>query len=485
MVSIDLNDSKTFRLIKPHTDPNETNREPNRVKEHFHKTIDNIEQKLKSNSICVDLDYFYDLIEKVSDNRSDESVKELIKYRSSQINTTRPQWLQCLQEFIKRFYHTRNADIRIQIINSLVEIMDANRTAYEEEILERVVIPEFNHFIIKEKDMHVRLAIIHALISFTIHCDTRRCCDILEMLQNILNRPFQQYEQTGYIISKEEEAADIICAINGLIEIFNVKLYKLPSSNAIHVFNIIINHLEKHYKQPAPFSNLFSVRFKIFHWMLKARANSIYHIGYPDRDGNIRFSHYLGVDTTSILMGHDQMSANAEVIPPTNFTTISIARACKTIISALRDDNDYSVFNLIVTELPSVLENRALIQGNSIDNLAEVLIKVFSRKKFQQSTDDFNALMLPSIASLVIHHQTIQNPKLEMIMECLKNGLNQKIASTCINTLTIMVLERHDVLNRKLKEVLLTMSKMSDTQAVAIPVLEFLSSKILFSQQFN
>lgn len=469
--------SKTSNHHNSPTDTKEMNINPNHVKEPFHKTIDDIEQRLKSNSINADLDHFYDLIEKISDNRSDESVKELIKYRSSQINTTRPQWLQSLQEFIKRFYNTRNADIRIQIINSLIEIMDANRAAYEEEILERVVIPEFTNVITREKDMHVRLAIINALISFAIHCDTRRCCDILEMLQSILNRPFLQYDQTGYVISNEEEAADISCVINGLIEIFNVKLYKLPSSNAIHVFNIIVNHLERHYKQPTPFTNLSSVRYKIFHWMLKARANSIYHIGYPDKDGCIRFSHYLGVDTTSLLMGHDQISANAEVIPPTNFTTISITRACKTIISALRDDNEYIIFNLIVTELPSVLQNKALIQGNSIDNLAEVLIKVFSRKKFHQSTDDFNTLMLPSIAGLVIHHQTIQNPKLELIMDCLKNGLNQKIASTCINTLTIMVLERHDVLNRKLKDVLLTMSKMSDTQAVAIPVLEFLSSE--------
>ncbi|KAL5291508.1 TSC2 family protein [Megaselia abdita] len=462
-----------------HYDSVELMIDPDHVKKPFHKTIDDIEQKLKASLINADLDNFYDLIEKISDNRSDESVKELIKYRSSQINTTRPQWLQSLQEFIKRFYHTRNADIRIQIINSLIEIMDANRAAYEEEILERVVIPEFTNVITFENNMHVRLAIINALISFAIHCDTRRCCDILEMLQNILNRPFLQYDQHGYVISNEEEAADIICVINGLIEIFNVKLYRLPSSNAIHVFNIIVNHLERHYKQPIPFSNLSSVRYKIFHWMLKARANSIYHIGYPDKDGCIRFSHYLGVDTTSMLLGHDQISANTDVIPQTNFTTVSITRACGTIISALRDDNEYIIFNLIITELPSVLQNKALIQGNSIDNLAEVLINIpSSRKKFQQSTDDFNTLMLPSIASLVIHHQTIQIPKLELIMECLKKGLNQKApeaASTCINTLTIMVLERHDVLNRKLKDVLLTMSKMTDTQAVAIPVLEFLS----------
>lgn len=445
------------------------------IKEPFHKIIDDIENMLKLSLINSNLDSFYDLIEKISDNRSDESVKDLIKYRSSQINTTRPQWLQSLQQFIKRFYQNRNSDIRIQIINSLVEIMDSNRTAYEEEILERVVIPEFSNIINFEKDMHVRLEIINALISFGINCDTTRCVDILDMLQKILQRPFQQFEQTGYVIANKEEGADIIRVTEGLIDIFKTKLYKLPSSNAIHVFNILISHLERYYKQPNPFYNLTIVRKEIFSWMLEARANSVYHIGYPDQDKCLRFSHYLGVETNYI---HDE-SANNEQISQTNYTSISIARACKTIISALKDDHEYDIFFLIVSKLPSVLENKALIQGNSIDNLAEVLIKVFSRKKFQkQSTDDFNTLMLPSIASLVIHHQTIQIPKLELIMDCLKNGLNQKIASTCINTLTIMVLERHDVLNRKLKDVLLTMSKMSDTQAVAIPVLEFLSGKL-------
>lgn len=48
-----------------------------------------------------------------------------------------------------------------------------------------------------------------------------------------------------------------------------------------------------------------------------------------------------------------------------------------------------------------------------------------------------------------------------------------------INALTMFTLETRDTMVKMLPEVLLDLSKISDTQAIASPMLEFLSSKQL------
>lgn len=62
----------------------------------------------------------------------------------------------------------------------------------------------------------------------------------------------------------------------------------------------------------------------------------------------------------------------------------------------------------------------------------------------------------------------------------LKYGFSSRIESRlCVQTLGILILEMPDTLARQLPEILFEMSKMSNTITLSIPVLEFLSSKIL------
>lgn len=124
---------------------------------------------------------------------------------------------------------------------------------------------------------------------------------------------------------------------------------------------------------------MFFYAFKIFCWMLKARTNASYHIGYPDSSNNdiIKYSYYLGIDSS--LPMHDinhhhprhalmtQLS-NHDAVPNAYFTTISIKRACETIVKCLEKDrgdifksflqSETQVFTISITR--SSLRNRAL-----------------------------------------------------------------------------------------------------------------------------
>ncbi|XP_075164593.1 TSC complex subunit tuberin isoform X2 [Haematobia irritans] len=464
---------------------------------HFHENINCIEKLLQDEKtkILANYDRIYDLIERVAESRPESSVLMLIDYRSSKITATRPEWLQLLNSFVQRFYRMPSTPIRIKVIQSLVNIMDLNRSCYEEEILERVVVPLFAQ-VCNETDVQLRCTVANALIDFARHCDTKRCGELLDLLEKIINRPYEQYKLNGEEIKSEQDIQDVVVAVDGLIEVFLVKLYRLPSCHAIKIFNILVAHLEQNYNTPKVFEQANIVRYKIFSWMLKARANALYHIGYPDPSNNdcIKYSYYLGIDSslpavheTSTQHHHQrhqlmtQLSAHDASVPNPHFTTISIKKACEMIVKCLEKDRDFQIFQLVIKELPKIMQNKALIQGNDIESLAAALFKIiFESNKtlhvtYKSSIDELNSLVLPAIASLVIYHKFIQPSNQYKIIDVLKMGILSGIANICINTMTTIILEMPEALMRKLPDILLQMSKMSDTPTVAISVLEFLS----------
>ncbi|XP_055905756.1 tuberin [Eupeodes corollae] len=454
------------------------------LQENFHETIDAIEELMHADKLQANKDLIYDLIERVSESRPESSVLNLIDYRSKKISATKPEWLTLLNDFVCRFYRIPNTNIRVKTIHSLMQIMDASRASYEEEILQRVVIPQFGN-IASEPDLMIRVVVCKALVQFATDCETKRCAELIDIMEKVLNRPFEQYALDESTCKSEGEIQDVSTVVEGLIRIFVVKLYHQPSSHAIKVFNILMGHLEQHYQKPKVFEHVSLVRSKIFSWMLKARANASYYIGYPDHEcGTIRFSPYLGIESNlqHAVSGHSIQAGQEH--STVNCTKFSIRRACKIIVKCIAEDKDYSIFQLVVKELPQILQNKALILGNDMEALGLALCNVLPDPKSpprsfhtaKPSLDECNALILPAIASLVIYHQYLSSDlKLRMI-EAVKVVIRSNAnAHICINTLSIMILEMPETLSRQLAEVLLEISKMSRTASVAIPVLEFLS----------
>lgn len=154
------------------------------VQTSFHETINIIEGLLQKNEIAANPDRIYKLIEAVCEDRSEISCMHLINYASSKISATKPEWLLALYNFIERFYSMKNVNIRVKALQSLIQIMDINRAAYEEEILERVVIPHFSN-VHMETDINVRSAVGKLLIDFTWHCDSKRCLELLDIIEKV------------------------------------------------------------------------------------------------------------------------------------------------------------------------------------------------------------------------------------------------------------------------------------------------------------
>lgn len=174
-----------------------------------------------------------------------------------------------------------------------------------------------------------------------------------------------------------------------------MKLYRLPSSHAIKIYHLLIGHLEKYYQTPALLDYSSTIRSKILSWMLRARANGTFHIGYPDPSNNnqIRFSHYLGIDqhhqhhamsfqqaqqTQSSQSSGQAQPNDVSVVPTSTFSTISIRRGCKRIVECLKKEKDWNIIQLVLKELPNILQNKAILQGNDMDTLCTTLIAMVS-----------------------------------------------------------------------------------------------------------
>lgn len=85
--------------------------------------------------------------------------------------------------------------------------------------------------------------------------------------------------------------------------------------------------------------------------------------------------------------------------------------------------------------------------------------------------------MFPVIAAISSYHANLEPSLQARCIKCLEYGLASRCASQCVMALTTCTLEMRDAMYKLLPEVLLNLSKISATVVIAIPILEFLSSK--------
>lgn len=93
------------------------------------------------------------------------------------------------------------------------------RSSYEEEILESIVIPIFSN-IANEPDPSIRTKVGKMLVNFVVHCDTKRSIELLDIVEKLLNRPFDRFtDENRMILKNEDELQHILGLIDELIRV--------------------------------------------------------------------------------------------------------------------------------------------------------------------------------------------------------------------------------------------------------------------------
>lgn len=213
----------------------------------FHETLDKIELLVRQNEAATDPQTIYAVIEYVCDQRPEQSVIQLMEFKMAKISPTQRQWLQELNAFMQRFFHMRSYNICNKSLQMLQTVMDVNRSSYEEEILESIVIPIFAN-ITQEPDSTIRSDVAKLLLNFVVQCDTKRSIELLDIVEKLLNRPFERHaDDCRHVVKNDDEFVDLTNVVDELIRVFSLKLYVLPTSHAIKIFTMLHNHLEKCY----------------------------------------------------------------------------------------------------------------------------------------------------------------------------------------------------------------------------------------------
>lgn len=112
-----------------------------------------------------------------------------------------------------------NSFINEFILKKLLTNSCCHRSAYEEEILESIVIPTFAN-IAQEVDAKIRTSVGELLLTFVAQCDTKRSIELLDIIEKLLNRPFERFtEENRIILKNDEELSHVIMIIDELIRV--------------------------------------------------------------------------------------------------------------------------------------------------------------------------------------------------------------------------------------------------------------------------
>lgn len=210
--------------IKPnflHQFPESVNELPREtvIQNAYHDTLDKIELLIQRNEAATDLQSIYSVIEYVCEYRSEESVIRLMEFRATKLTPTQSHWLQELNTFMMRFFRMQNFTIRCTALKILSRIMEMNKSAYEEEILESIVIPIFAN-ISQETDARIRTNVGKLLLNFVTHCETKRSIELLDIVEKITNRPFDRFVEDNLIVLRhEDEVSHIVTIVDELIRV--------------------------------------------------------------------------------------------------------------------------------------------------------------------------------------------------------------------------------------------------------------------------
>jgi len=443
----------------------------------------------------------YDLVEVASTFCPEQSVIHLIQYRANNLHPAKPGWVAQLAGLVDKFYSTETRPlIRIQMLTILKEIVLANLLAYEDQLLDAAILP-FLALPEAEVDKEVRIQAVQTVAALATVSKGKHLTDLLDVLDKILNKLTeggQALDKDSIMVYTRADFDYIREAVLGMIKVFKTKLYVQPSSIARRCFYSLVNAVDHIYERAPIMEFTAEIRLEIFRCFLSLRANSNYHLGFPSPDNSAvyRYSAFMACEQkvvdnpkspNSVQRPRESASGDKSVM------IVNLTRACMSVVRCLKDETDWGVLHLVLSEIPQTLQNKGMFTryGKSISQFATVLCSLVNDKgkldscSSKVSRSDFQQTVFPVLAALASYNKLLEPAMQQKLIVCLEFGLMSRDCNqVCIVALTACILEMSSSMNTLLPEVLLNLSKISATVHIATPVLEFLSTLISLPKVF-
>ncbi|XP_061712821.1 tuberin [Cydia pomonella] len=168
---------------------------------------------------------------------------------------------------------------------------------------------------------------------------------------------------------------------------------------------------------------------------------------------------------------------------------LPVGRCARILTLALSREKEWSVLQHVLWALPALLQSRALCVGRraqDLDLLASTLCAMLSDRSLafpeclrgqKVLVSELHAAVLPSLGALAPYHAFLEPLTQQRVVRCLlRYGMVLRTPAPYLAALTQFTLEARDTMVKLLPEVLLDLSKVSDTKLIAGPMLEFLST---------
>uniref|UniRef100_A0A673G8A5 Tuberin n=1 Tax=Sinocyclocheilus rhinocerous TaxID=307959 RepID=A0A673G8A5_9TELE len=469
-----------------------------------YELLSTVEELYEQNDFHGSSQRFFSLVEKCADKRPDASVLTLISYRAQSIQPAKDGWLQNLLKLTEKFFRNESRTvIRIKVLHILSFVLSTNRQLYEEELIEVVVIPQLGQ-IAEDRDLSVRKQATQLLVDLAEGCSTHHFSSLLDIIEKVA-RPLTCSVEGERELSVESPMEDVRTAILGLLDILQSKLYSLPASHASRVYELLISHLQLHYKNKYYSATGSSIRLKVFDFLLMMRADSLHRLGVPNKDGVLRFSPYCHCDVGESEKRVTDKKPTGTVSPPTGSPTpaappssirtayLPYSLAFSVLLQCLKMENDWKVLKLVLDKMSCTIQYKVLVLTSpcNIDHLCSTLCSMIDRKdlagentsRLKKTPDGFSLTdvqlaAVPVLTALTSYHSYLEQSRQRELVQCLEKGLIYRCAKQCVVALTMCTVEMPDIMIKLLPALIVKLTHISATVAMASPMLEFLSTLV-------
>ncbi|NXT43330.1 TSC2 protein, partial [Pelecanoides urinatrix] len=475
--------------------------ESQELKSIVHDLLTTVEELCDQNEFHGSEERFFELVERCADQRPESSVLNLITYRAQSIHPAKDGWIHNLQMLMERFFRNESRSaVRIKVLDVLSFVLSINRQFYEEELINLVVISQLAH-IPEDKDHQVRKLATQLLVDLAEGCNTHHFNSLLDIIEKVaahsLSSPSELEERD--LLSYSASLEDVKTAVLGLLIILQTKLYSLPSSHAMRVYEMLIHHVQRHYIYAYSLAVASSIRLQVFDFLLMLRADSLHRLGLSNKDGAVRFSPYCLCDFVEAEKRASEKKPTGTLSPPSGSssvpsqnTTVRIGHlpysmVFGVLLQCLKQETDWKVLKLVLNKLPESLRYKVLFLTSpcNIDLLASALSYMLTDKKTTDrlhgtpegfSRTDLHLAVVPVLTALISYHNYLDKAKQREIVYCLEHGLIYRCANQCVVALSVCSVEMPDIIIKALPVLIVKLTHISATANMAIPLLEFLST---------
>ncbi|XP_068448418.1 tuberin isoform X1 [Clinocottus analis] len=473
-----------------------------------YELLTTVEELYEQNGYHGSTEKFFSLVEKCADKRPDASVMTLISYRAQSIQPAKDGWIQSLHRLMEKFFRSETRSvIRIKVLHILSFVLSTNRQLYEDELIEMVVIPQLSA-IAEDRDLAVRKQATQLLVDLAEGCNTHHFTSLLDIIERVASRsllcagPLEASERDP---TAESPIEDVRTAILGLLEILQSKLYSLPAGHASRVYELLISHLQLHYKNKYFSAIASSIRLQVFDFFLMMRADSLHRLGVPNKDRAIRFSPYCYCDTGEPEKRVSEKKPAGATSPPAGSPApptalpasagsirtayLPYAPAFSVLLQCLKMETDWKVLKLVLDKLPWTLQYKVLLLTSpcSLDQLCSTLCFMVTDRLISErlkktpdgfSRTDVQLAVVPVLTTITSYHNYLEQARQRELVQCLETGLIYRCAKQCVVALTMCTVEMPDIMIKLLPALIVKLTHISATVAMASPMLEFLSTLV-------